>query len=417
MLTKRGASDDEEAILRESRDGEITFNAAAFIERLSVSNRADGLIHFVGANCVEEVQRARAAYFKFVERSLVEESRVFARHQMFVTNRATPIVTRPAFGFVTMRRQFFIRLEPVRAFPAHFFAEDAAKIAQAEICGRGANIAPRHSLFAGIMNIIILSVRLKCARRDVIQIVVVWTKAAHIESPHIPFGMSVHDPFRHRLADSARARESMRAESARHPKSFDGCGSQQKFAVGRKAFGTIQEFDNFRMFNRRHALDGIFHQRSETFPIGREQLKFEILRDALHAKGRGLTLVSACDESADFFAPINQKVRVAQIWEFICHAFDGFGHNVKMRHRNHRQTQPDHFSNLASPHARSVNDHFSFDRAFIRHNFVDFSILQMDGCDRCVGENFRAAILRADCQRVGESRRVNAAVVGSVRRA
>jgi hypothetical protein len=54
MLTKCGPSDNEEAVFGKAVDGEVTFDAAAFVEALGVNEIADGHINLVGADVVEE---------------------------------------------------------------------------------------------------------------------------------------------------------------------------------------------------------------------------------------------------------------------------------------------------------------------------------------------------------------------------
>ncbi len=88
MLTERGAGDEEEAVFGEAGDGHIGFDAAAFVEALRVNNGVDRDIHLVGADVVEEFQRAGSAHFEFVEGGFVEETGVFAGHQVFVADGA-----------------------------------------------------------------------------------------------------------------------------------------------------------------------------------------------------------------------------------------------------------------------------------------------------------------------------------------
>ena len=175
-------------------------------------------------------------------------------------------MARPAFRFMTVSRLFFIRLEPIRAFPAHLFTEGTSEITESEVSGGDTHVAPRDTFFTGEVDVIILCVCFKCTRRSVIQAVVVGAKAPYIEPPHIPFGVAVHDPFCHNFADTACAGEAMRAERTCHPETLNGGGSEQKFTIRCKAFRTIQQFDNFRVFNGRHAPYGIFHQWCESFP-------------------------------------------------------------------------------------------------------------------------------------------------------
>ena len=88
MLSESGSRDDQEFLLPEARDGEVGFDPAAFVEALGVDDRAGGRVNLVGADVVEERERARAAHFEFVERGLVEQARVLARHQVFVADGA-----------------------------------------------------------------------------------------------------------------------------------------------------------------------------------------------------------------------------------------------------------------------------------------------------------------------------------------
>ncbi len=201
------------------------------------------------------------------------------------------------------------------------------------------------------MNIVVLRVGFDGAGYGVVEVVVIGTKPTHIEPPHIPFGVPIDDPFRHHLADAARSCETMRAEGAGNPEALDGGRSEQEFAVGGEAFGTVEQFDDFRIFHGWHAADGVFHQRGEAIPVGVEQLIFEVFGDAVQAEGGGLTFVAAGDDSAHFLAPVDQQVGVAQVGEAVIHARDGLGHDVKMRHRDDGQVQADHLADFTSPHA------------------------------------------------------------------
>ena len=122
---------------------------------------------------------------------------------------------------MTVRGLFFVRFEPVGAFPAGLFAEVTAQVAQSIISGGEAQPAAGKALLAGKMDIVILCVGFKGARDGVIQAVVVGAKAAHVQPPHIPFRVAVDDPFSHDLADATRTCQSMCAERAGNPEAFD----------------------------------------------------------------------------------------------------------------------------------------------------------------------------------------------------
>jgi|GEM_PF-6540469 len=85
-----------------------------------------------------------------------------------------------------------------------------------------------------------------------------------------------------------------------------------------------------------------------------------------------------------------------------------------MRHWNNWQTQPHHFADLASPHAGSVYHDLGLDRPLVCDHFVYTSVLEIDACNGGVEQNLRAAILRANGKRVGQTGRVDAAIIGRV---
>ena len=88
-----------------------------------------------------------------------------------------------------------------------------------------------------------------------------------------------------------------------------------------------------------------------------------------------------------------------------------------MRHRDDRQTQSNHFPNFTSPHARSVDNNLGLDRAFVGYNFADATVLQVDRFNVCIRENPCTAVPGTDGKRVGETCRVDAAIIGRVCRA
>src|SRR5512138_3606505 len=109
---------------------------------------------------------------------------------------------RPAERFMSVRRLLFVRLEPVRSFPAELFAERTAQVTQTVIGGREPQVSTGKTLLAGIMDIVILGVGLDGARCSIILAVVVGAKATYIQPPHVPLWVTLDDPLRHDLADA-----------------------------------------------------------------------------------------------------------------------------------------------------------------------------------------------------------------------
>ena len=96
MHAKSRAGDDQEALVRQAGDGEVALDAAALVQALGVDHRANRHVDLVGADIVEEFERAGAAHFDLVEGGLVEQAGVLARLQMLVADRARPVVVRPS---------------------------------------------------------------------------------------------------------------------------------------------------------------------------------------------------------------------------------------------------------------------------------------------------------------------------------
>ena len=72
MLPECRAGDDEETLFGQTCDGEIAFDPTALVQALCINDRTNRLVNIVGADIVQESQRARPAYFKFIERGLIE---------------------------------------------------------------------------------------------------------------------------------------------------------------------------------------------------------------------------------------------------------------------------------------------------------------------------------------------------------
>ena len=70
--------DDHEAILRQARDREVAFDAAARVEHLGVDDRADRFVDVVGAKGLQEIAGARSLHFDLGEGCLIEERGGFA---------------------------------------------------------------------------------------------------------------------------------------------------------------------------------------------------------------------------------------------------------------------------------------------------------------------------------------------------
>jgi hypothetical protein len=87
---------------------------------------------------------------------------------------------------------------------------------------------------------------------------------------------------------------------------------------------------------RRHALDRVLHKRLKAIPVRRQELVVEFVGDAVEAEWRRVALVTARNEPADFFAPVNQQVGITQRGNLVCQSFDRLGDEVQVRHQDDR---------------------------------------------------------------------------------
>ena len=254
VRAERGAGDDLKMIGREPRNCAITFDAAARIQHLRICHAPNRFIHFICAQILQRFQRARTAHKNFAERSFVKQSRAFARANVFDADVGRPVMARPSARsgkqgagvgtYVAKPRSLTPiprALKPIRSFPTRLFAKHRAEFLQTRVGGRDSQWARGRAFFIRIMNVVIFSVRFNRARENVILARVIRAETPMVEPPQIPFGMPLDNPFRHRLADAARARETVRAKRGGNPKPFHRRRTEQIFRVGRESFGTIEQ--------------------------------------------------------------------------------------------------------------------------------------------------------------------------------
>lgn len=156
-----------------------------------------------------------------------------------MTDGAAGFVTHPSARLVTMRGEFFfIFTEQVGAFPTHLLAKTPKLVTKRKIVR--VHIAFGKSFFAGVVNVVILSISFESWRARIFELCSLDQSGAHPNARDIPFRRSVHDPFCHYFADTAHASKTMRTECTRYPETFDGGGTRRNSPSGVKPSGPLR---------------------------------------------------------------------------------------------------------------------------------------------------------------------------------
>ncbi len=109
VLPEGRAGDDKEALLGQAGDGEIALDPAALVQAFGIDDRSDRLVDVVGADIVQEGQRAGTAHFKFIERSFIEQTGIRAglagvRNRWHATSCGGPSLSARARGGPVLHR-------------------------------------------------------------------------------------------------------------------------------------------------------------------------------------------------------------------------------------------------------------------------------------------------------------------------
>ena len=131
------------------------------------------------------------------------------------------------------------------------------------------------------------------------------------------------------------------------------------------------------------------HQRLEPVPVRRQEAIVEILRDAVQCPWGGLALVAARDQPADFFAPVDEVIRIADRRQVFRHIGNRARDEIEVRHRCHGQVEPDHRGNFGAPLSTRIHDDLGLNRAAVGDDSGDTSILERDRLHARLGQDLR----------------------------
>ena len=146
----RPVDGDLEPGVREPGDGDIASDSAVFVEQHRVGDRSDALVDVVGGHPLQECRRACARDLVAGQRGHVvhrdplagpvrlgdRDRRPESRRPVVALGERQSVVAKPL-------RQFRVRLEPRRAFPARTFVEECAELLLPVVERAGAQTAQR----------------------------------------------------------------------------------------------------------------------------------------------------------------------------------------------------------------------------------------------------------------------------------
>ena len=146
-------------------------------------------------------------------------------------------------------------------------------------------------------------------------------EAADVDGPEIVGRRAARHPLGERHARPATGgyTEGIEARADEHAPDL-GRLAEDEVAVGREAFGTVDERLDARFFHGRHTADGELKDRLEMIEVIVEELELEAVRNALLGPRLRIRLIAAHDEAADLLLPVGQPVGIAKRRQVGLHA-------------------------------------------------------------------------------------------------
>ena len=110
----------------------------------------------------------------------------------------------------------------------------------------------------------------------------------------------------------------------------------------------------------------------------REELRLEVVGDAVDRPRRRLALVAAHDETADLGAEVDEVVGVAQRRQRLERRIERLGDQVLVAERDDRHVDADELRHLARVHAGGVDDDLALDPALVRLDRAHPAVARLD---------------------------------------
>ena len=199
---------NQEAVLGQSRDGEVALDAAALREHRRVGDGADGPVHLVGRKTLQRRQRARSGELELGERRQVEQRGTFARGRVLGRYSRGPLLGGPSLAGCSARaervQQRLVRGVPLGPLPAGGLEEDCAQPLLPREERRHANVARAGGLLARVDDVVDLAILLGRPFPHVGVRQCVAVEAQHVALAQVLARLAVRYPLGHRPAHASR---------------------------------------------------------------------------------------------------------------------------------------------------------------------------------------------------------------------
>jgi len=249
--------------------------------------------------------------------------------------------------------------------------------------------------------------------------------AGDVHAPDVGAGVAVHHPVGERQAHAAALRQAGhdRIGHPHAPHALDR--ADQRVAVGAERERAVDELLDARFADQREVLERLLQLGGDAVEVVGEQLEHEVPRCLLRCPRPVVLLVGAEQDALALLAGVDLAGEVDHVRQLattglvVCDDFrHRLGHQVVVLHGQHRQLQPRHAADLASPQAARVHHVLGMDGVVAVGDDIPGAVgalLQIG--DPGVGVHLGTAVASTDRIGVGDPVRVDAAFVLVVERA
>ncbi len=407
-----GARDEQVAIPRDTKHGEIALEAATLVEHGGVHDAARHHVDIVGTQSLQETLRIPAIDQQLCEGGLIEQRDAFASRARLARLGIEP--GGPA-EFQRRGQRITVFGEPRGPLPAHAGAELGAGLGETIVQRTLAQPARRVRLSSRVGDGVVQGERLRNARAKKSLIGVEGREAADVHRPQIARRCALDDPLRQRPARAAAAGDTHRVHAAAHVEARElRRFAEQESAVGREALGTVDEHLHLGVLQRRYAMHGVHHHRLEVFPVLVEELEGEVPWQILQRQRTRVRLEAAREDAVDLVANIEIAVVIAERRKMASDSLHRFGEQIEVLAREERHRHAGHGRHLSAPEAGAVDDDLAGDVATRGIDAAHPVVSNPESGHRGVLEDARTVRLRALDQGRAQIARVHTAVVRRV---
>ena len=253
-----GAGHDAEPVIREARDGHVGDHPAALVAPLRVDDAADGPVDVVGADALEQTERARPLDGDLAERRQVDDARPLADRARLCADALEPGRPRPAVGGLVApgAAPATDRVVVVGPLPAGLRPEHRARLLEPPVERRQPPRAARHVRVVRVAQPVVVGVRLARQPGREARIAVRVAEPPRPVRPDVHARIAGRDPAGHRAPDPSPTPEPVERQSRRDPEPANpGEWPEQRVRIRRHRVGVADQPDRLRVGEEREAPD------------------------------------------------------------------------------------------------------------------------------------------------------------------